>query len=236
MTDQNASIVITGGSSGIGFQLAQSYAQQGLDVIAIGNRAKSEISPALDDRITYVQCDLGNADALDALIKSLSSTPISLLILNAGTGWYGDIAAQDRTSIRSIFDVNLTAPIALAHGLFDTLKANAGKVVFIGSSAVKSPTPLFATYTASKAALAGFAKSLALEWDGDIHVQCIHPGPTRTDMHQRIGMRKTPIMRLFPSAQITAQAIQAKIAKGKNHRFGILFMLRHAWTSWKASA
>jgi len=235
MADQNPSIVITGGSSGIGYQLAQSYAQQGFDVIAIGNRAKSEISPALDDRVAYLQCDLGNADDLQKALNSLVDTPISLLILNAGTGWYGPLETQERGSIQTLIDINLTAPVTFAHGLYRNLKANSGRVVFIGSSAVKSPTPLFATYTASKAALTGFARSLAIEWSGDVHVQCIHPGPTHTDMHQRIGMTKTPIMRLFPSAKTTAKAIEAKITKGKDHRFGAFFMIRHAWASWRAS-
>lgn len=236
MSDKAPITLITGASDGIGLCLAKLYHRQGRKVVAAGRRLRAEISPPLPMEIPYVQADLAAQDGRKTLAAAVGDTPIDLLIQNAGVGWYGDISDQSLASVQTVVDINLSAPIQLSHAFTDNLKSANGQIVFIGSSAVKGATPLFATYTATKAALNGFARSLALEWEGQIKVQMINPCPTATDMHAKVGLPPLRIARFFPSTETVAKTIKRKIKRGKNYRFGLGFMLRHAPASWRNSA
>jgi short-subunit dehydrogenase len=228
-------VLITGASDGIGCYLARLYHKKGHKVIATGRRSFSNITPALPKEIEYISADLATASGLADLVSNVGSRPITLLIQNAGVGWYGPLADQSISSIQSVIETNLTAPMEITQALQANLLAGGGKVVFIGSSAVATATPQFACYTASKAALTGLARSLALEWSGQIGVQIIHPCPTATDMHAKVGMKPSKMTRLFPSPKTVAVAIVRKVQNGKDHRFGVGFILRHAISSWRAS-
>ena len=137
------------------------------------------------------------------------------LIINAGTGYYQPADSEDAGIIRNTLDVNLAAPVLLAHRFCSQLEAAGGKVVFIGSVAHRGSANM-PSYAASKAGLAGLARSLESEWAGRIGVQVIHPGPTRTAMHERAGYPSGgKLEKYFFSADAMAEEIIRVMDSGR---------------------
>jgi short-subunit dehydrogenase len=213
-------ILITGATDGIGKALAQHYQQKSERLILIGRRSIDQLEDALFTPTTYCQADLSQPDCITKITSFLikqNITTIDIAIQNAGIGYYGPIDQQSTESIQNILTVNLTAPLKLSQALYPYLKQAQGKLVFIGSIAHALPAPDYAVYAASKTALNSFAQNLRIEWQNDIAVQIIHPGPTQTGMHQKIGMDPTETdWTKFPSPDIVAQQI-ARTIQQKHH-------------------
>ncbi|HSM21586.1 MAG TPA: SDR family NAD(P)-dependent oxidoreductase, partial [Rubrivivax sp.] len=117
--------------------------------------------------------------------------------------------------------VNLRAPMALTHALLPRLAATHGAVAFVSSVHAALPAPEFAVYTASKAALDGFARSLRIELAGQVDVLTLWAGATRTGMHAKAGVPagRLPVER-FPSAEATAAGIARTIDRRRSGSIG----------------
>ena len=213
-------ILITGATDGIGKALAQNYQKQNERLLLIGRRPIDQLEDTLFTPTTYCQADLSQPDCAPKIITFLNQqniNTIDIAIQNAGIGYYGSIAQQSANSIQDILTVNLIAPLQLSQALYPYLKQAHGKLVFIGSIAHALPAPDYAVYAASKTALHSFAQNLRVEWQNDIAVQIIHPGPTQTGMHQKIGMDpSTTDYTKYPSPHIVAQQI-ARTIQHKHH-------------------
>ncbi|MEM1374324.1 MAG: SDR family NAD(P)-dependent oxidoreductase [Pseudomonadota bacterium] len=214
-------VLITGASDGIGRALVNVYAEQGWAITATGRRPRE----ALENPMTcpYVPCDLTEdmAPVLDALPPRLD-----LAILNAGLGKVGPPEAHSAEDIAQMIALNVTAPLLLAQKLMPRMEG--GAMAFIGSTAARGAHRDFSVYAATKAALAGATRSLALEWQGRVQVLTLHPGPTATGMHDKAGLGNLAARRLFTAPDIVAETLAGAIARGKNRRLGPGYMLRHA--------
>ena len=206
-----ATILITGATDGIGLALAQQYATAQHQLILVGRRPFPPQPSPLFTAQTYCQADLAQPDAADTIAHWLENQGIhtlDLLIHNAGTGYFGALAAQPLDQIDALLTVNLHSPITITHRLFPWLQKAQGQVLFVSSVATAVPTPEYAVYGASKMALEGFARSLRIEWQGQVTVQTIRPGATRTGMHQKIGLTQAQMnWDKFPAAETVAQQI-----------------------------
>ncbi|WP_420644577.1 SDR family NAD(P)-dependent oxidoreductase [Candidatus Leptofilum sp.] len=208
-----ATILITGATDGIGLAMARQYGNVGHRLILVGRRPFHTLTDPLPlfTKQNYCQADLAQPTANDTVANWLQSQQIEsldLLIHNAGTGYFGSLAAQTLDQIDELLTVNLHSPIALTHKLFPWLYRAQGRVVFVSSVATAVPTPEYAVYGASKAALEGFVRSLRVEWQGKVTVQTISPGATRTGMHQKIGLTQAQMnWEKFPSAETVASKI-----------------------------
>ncbi len=211
-----ATILITGATDGIGLALAQQYGTAGHRLILVGRRPFPPHTNPLFTPQTYCQADLAQPTAADTIANWLAAQGIDtldLLIHNAGTGYFGPLASQTLDQIDDLLTVNLHSPIAITHQLFPALKKAQGQVVFVSSVATAVPSSEYAVYGASKAALEGFARSLRVEWQGQIGVQIIRPGATRTGMHAKIGLTQAQMdWEKFPSAEKVASQIVKAIA------------------------
>ena len=212
-------ILITGATDGIGKALAQNYHQKGERLILIGRRPLTLLTDPIFTPTTYCQADLNQADCTEKITTFLAQqniTALDIVIQNAGIGYYGPVAEQSADNIQNLLTVNLIAPLKLSHALYTHLKNAHGKLVFIGSIAHALPAPDYAVYAASKTALTALAQNLRIEWQNEIAVQTIHPGPTHTGMHQKIGMDPNQTdWTKFPAPEIVAQQIMQAI--GKKH-------------------
>ncbi|WP_419909836.1 SDR family NAD(P)-dependent oxidoreductase [Hoeflea sp.] len=197
--------LITGATSGIGLALARRLAATHRLVLS-GRREPQK----LPDKASYVGADLSEpgkaADVVHMALREAGITKLSKLVLNAGTGTYAAADAEDAGTIRHTLDVNLVASVLMAHRLAPLLEAGSGKLVLIGSVAHRGSGNM-PSYAASKAGLSGLARSLRSEWNGRIGVQIIHPGPTRTPMHENAGYQPGGLDRLFFSADAMADEI-----------------------------
>ncbi len=214
---KNATILITGASDGIGLALAHHYHTQGARVLVLGRRPVA----ALDARLHHDYCrvDLAQpfaAAIISAFLSQRQITGLNLLIHCAGIGSYGPVAQQQTAEIDALLHTNLYAPIVLTHALLPALKRARGQVVFIGSVAASMPTPDYAVYTATKAGLEGFARSLRVELGQQVRVQIVHPGATRTGMHAKIGAPLEAMgWQRFPLPEQVAKHIAHAIKRGK---------------------
>ncbi|MCB0213969.1 MAG: SDR family NAD(P)-dependent oxidoreductase [Anaerolineae bacterium] len=212
-------ILITGATDGLGLALARHYLPTAERLILVGRRAFRDVPLTGFDPNAYCRVDLAHAngaEVIDNWLEARNIRHLDLLIHNAGTGYYGAIDRQPWTDIEQLVAVNVWAPIALTRQLLPCLHKRQGKVVFISSVAAMLPTPHYAVYGATKAALDGFARSLRVEMKGAIDVQIIHPGAARTGMHAKSGIsREVMDWERFPPAEIVAQKIAKAITTKK---------------------
>lgn len=215
-------ILITGASDGLGYRLACDYAARGHTVLATGSRRiVSDREHFGDPRITYVRADQSEpataAATIAEAVERLDWDGIDVLVLNAAMGWAGDPAAEPADGIATQIAVNLTAPVAIAHRLSDHLFKTQGRLVLIGSTAERGAAQ-FATYAATKSALDAFSRSLREEWRGRATVQMIHPGPIRTQMHERAGLNVGAARMFFMPVKRASKALQRSIRKRDRRR------------------
>ncbi|MCR9138077.1 MAG: SDR family NAD(P)-dependent oxidoreductase [Alphaproteobacteria bacterium] len=207
--DPRPIVLITGATAGIGLALAQRLAGTHRLVLC-GRRAGSEYPDELPDGALYIQADfkdpLGAVEAIETALDEAGIEALHRVVINAGTGYYGSVESERPDTIRETLDVNLTAPIVLARHMAPFLEKVRGKLVLIGSVAHRGAANM-PTYAASKAGLAGFARSLESEWQDRTAVQIIHPGPTATEMHEKAGYDAGKLRRLFFSAAGMADEI-----------------------------
>jgi len=209
------SILISGASDGIGLQLAHFYARQGARLFLLGRRPPSELDASLFTPPCYCRVDLAEGGAARVVTRFLQAQGVEgldLVFHNAALGSYGPIAEDPPAQIRALLAVNLGAPIALTHALAKTLARAHGKVVFVSSVVASLPSPDYAVYAATKAALDGFARSLRIEWRGRIDVQSIHLGAVRTGFHAKARVPAELLRSArIPTAEQAARAIGRRV-------------------------
>ena len=215
-------ILITGATDGIGKALAHHYQQQNARLILIGRRTLAGLDRTFFTQDNYCQTDLAQPNCAEQIATWLNDhdvVSVDLLIHNAGVGYVGTIDSQAAENIQQLLAVNLYAPIAISHRLLPTVAAAQGKVVFISSVVANLPSPDYAVYAASKAALDGFVRNLQIELAAakrDVRAQVIHPGATRTSMHAKSGLDKATVnWARFPPAEKVAGQIAAAIARDR---------------------
>ena len=209
-------ILVTGATGGIGLALAARLAPRH-DVIATGRRSEDEAGDLLPGNVTYVRADQADPaaaarDVARALLKN-NWPRLDYAVLNAGTGLALPPETETAAQARQTLDVNLAAPLLMAHTLFPFLEKAGGQITFIGSVARKG-APGFASYAASKAALHDLARALRAEWAGRVRVQMLHPGPTMTDMHAKAGFDPGWMRQWFIRPGDMAAMMEAAIRNG----------------------
>jgi len=209
--------LLTGATDGIGLALARRWRGQHHRTLYHGRRSFSDLEglgtseQRLFDSGSYIQVDLADPAALERFPLALNERGIeglSLLVLNAGMGWWGRPAEQSGESIGEVVQVNLLAAMRLCHLLLPRLEKVHGRIVYISSVAAFLPCPDFAVYAAAKAAADGFFRSLRVELEGEVEVQVIRPGAVRTEMHRKCGIPPGQIAtQRFPTPEAIAQRI-----------------------------
>lgn len=214
MAEARRKILLTGGTSGIGLELTKRLAPRH-DVLVAGRRPDADALPVLPDGVRYVHAPLTDPEAAtqaiaEALLKA-GWVKLDNLVLNAGTGFAVEEGIETPHQLRETLNVNLTASVLLARTLFPWLEKAGGTLTLVGSVAHKGQG-LFPAYAASKAGLHGFARALRAEWAGRVAVQIIHPGPTRTEMHQKAGHDPGRLRAIFLPADKVAAMMEGAIA------------------------
>ncbi|WEX09540.1 SDR family NAD(P)-dependent oxidoreductase [Chelativorans sp. AA-79] len=199
MADEAGLAVITGASSGIGYELARCCAEAGYDLVVAAD--EPEIARAAEDfraigaQAEPVQADLATAEGVEKLYMTLEDRPVELLLANAGQGLGNAFLDQEVADIRRVVDTNITGTILLVHRIGRDMRLrNKGRILFTGSIAGFMPGSFQAVYNATKAFVDSFSWALRNELkDTGITVTCLMPGPTDTEFFERAGMTDTKI-------------------------------------------
>lgn len=181
-------VLITGGSRGIGLACARRFASLG-DNVAVTYHS----SPPPDD-LFAVHCDVTSVESVDAAFSAVEAVlgPVEVLVSNAGITHDGLLLRMSEHDFTSVVDANLTAAYRVtkraAQGM---LRARHGRIVLISSVVGLLGSAGQANYAASKAGLVGFARSVAREL-GSRSITCnvVAPGPVETDMTAALGEKR----------------------------------------------
>jgi NAD(P)-dependent dehydrogenase (short-subunit alcohol dehydrogenase family) len=206
-------ILITGGTSGIGYATARRLRTLGHQVLITGRRA-DKLSAALatlnqgHDQCPPVQgflCDQADIEQIQSLGQQLTAASVRLdaLILNAGIFEPQSFNELTLTALEHTMRVNFSGPLLLTQTLLPLLN-NPASLVFVSSIVVQKAFAGAAAYSASKAAFEGVIGSLNLELSGQgIRVNCVRPGITLTEIQGKSGMSEDAIQGLQNAMQQT---------------------------------
>jgi short-subunit dehydrogenase len=206
----NKTVLITGASSGIGFELSLLFAKEGCNLYLTASnnenlqRAAKKIHETYPDvKIYTIAKDLSVSSSPVDIYKKVKDDGVSIDILvnNAGTQVYGKVQATDIQKQLDLLQVNL---IALTHltmlFLKDMTRANRGQILNIASTGAFAPAPFNAVYCAAKAYVLHFSEGIRCDLKGTgIHVTCLCPGATMTPFKQKAQMQDVRLFQQFLS-------------------------------------
>jgi uncharacterized protein len=195
--------VVTGASSGIGYELARQFAEHGWDLLIAAEdeeieQAATDLRRDGQNQVQAVRVDLATYDGVEELYRAIRATgrPVDAVAINAGRGIGGDFTRQTPLEDElNVIDVNVTSTVHLAKRVLpDMVERNAGRVLFTSSIASMMPGTYQAVYNASKSFVQSFAEALREELkDTDVSVTSLMPGPTDTNFFHRADMDDTPV-------------------------------------------
>lgn len=190
---KNKIAVITGGTRGIGFSIAETFLKNGAKVAVLGSR-KETVDAALEKlsaqdpawEIMGLYPDLTDYSAVEAAFAQVKEKfgRIDILVNNAGISAREPIEAYDPLAFRNIMDLNVTAVFNGCKAVVPIMKEiGGGSIINTSSMVAKFGQPSGVGYPASKYAVNGLSQSLARELGKfNIRVNAVAPGVTRTDM------------------------------------------------------
>jgi cyclic-di-GMP-binding biofilm dispersal mediator protein len=184
------SVLVLGGSRGIGAAIVRRFVTEGANVTFTysGSRAAAQ-QLAAETLSTAVQTDSADRDAVIAQVRD--SGPLDVLVVNAGIALFGDALELDPDAVDRLFRINVHAPYHTAVEAARRMPQG-GRIIIIGSvNADRMPVPGMAAYALSKSALQGLARGLARDFGPrGITVNVVQPGPIDTDANPADGPMK----------------------------------------------
>jgi short-subunit dehydrogenase len=191
--------LVTGASSGIGFELARCCAQHGFDLLIAADEPQIEQAASslrkLGTHVDALQIDLATPEGVDALYAAAGGRPISALLANAGRGLGHAFLDQDFERITQVIDTNVTGTLYLIHKVGREMRQRRqGRILITGSIAGTMPGTYQAVYNGTKAMLDSFSVALRAELkDSGVTVTCLMPGATETRFFERADLLDTRI-------------------------------------------
>jgi NAD(P)-dependent dehydrogenase (short-subunit alcohol dehydrogenase family) len=212
-------VLITGGGSGIGLEIARQFDKKGATVIIAGRKKETLEAAAaeMSSRVCVEPFDIQKVDEIDSWIESITSRYglIKTLINNAGMHQKKDSLLVEDKELLEVLTTNLRGSFALSQAVTRRLinEESRGDIQFISSMAALLGIPYVASYTASKSAITGLVRQLAVEWGPmGIRVNGIAPGFIDTAMSRTALdndparkekiLSRTPLARLGTPAEI----------------------------------
>lgn len=184
---QDKTIIITGGSSGIGAATVALFSDAGAKVFVLD---KKKLANVTSQSIYYLKCDVSNADEVKSAINTIlqKNSRIDYLFCNAGVHLFANIEESSKDDMQKVIATNLMGTIYCLQQVLPSMKQQRyGAIVLMASDQAFIAKEQCAIYGASKAAIAQLAKSTALDYaQYGIRVNCVCPGTIDTPMYQTI--------------------------------------------------
>lgn len=217
-------VVITGGSSGIGLAIAKRFARAGHRVALIG-RDESRLRSAANElancegtgtRVILISVDVSQTGAPEQIAKQLADEDcyLDILVNNAGLGLGGGFSDQDADQLDALVSLNVAAVTRLTrHFLPELLARGRGGILNIASLGGLMPGPYQAAYYASKAYVVSLTRAIASETGGrGVRVACVLPGAVETRFHAEMGANNAWYRYVLPS--MSPESVAASVYRG----------------------
>lgn len=201
---QGQTVLITGASSGIGYELSKLFARDGYHLVltARNETRLQEIAHDYRERygsqVTVIAKDLAHSDAPQEILQALEQAAITIdvLVNNAGFGLYGEFTEIDTQGELDEIQVNITALTYLTRQLLPGMLARrSGSILNVASVAAFVPGPMMAVYYATKAYVLSFSEALSAELKGTgVTLTVLCPGLTASNFIERSSMNKATLV------------------------------------------
>ena len=205
-------VLLTGATGGIGHAIARAFAGRGASLILTGRRA--DLLAPLGEELgaRTIACDLAQRDDVERLASEAVAAGVDVLIANAAMPASGLLTELTQEQVDRMLEVNLRAPVALAHALApEMIGRGRGHMVFISSMSGKAASPASSLYSATKFGVRGFA--LGLREDLRPHrvgVSTVFPGFIRgAGMYADTGVKLPPGVGTRSPEDVAAAVIRA---------------------------
>lgn len=207
--DKPKTVLITGGTSGVGLQAAKDLHEKGYTVYATG-RSKTALEQLRSLGIHAIEADLLTEQGLES-VKNECPEP-DIVVFSAGIGSFALAHDTSDQQIDDMMTINVTVPMKLTSRILPYMMLQKrGHLIYIASQAGKIATPKASVYAATKHALLGYANATRMEVQSHgIHVTTINPGPIDTpflDLADSTGTYKTSLKKFLLSVGEVSNAI-----------------------------
>lgn len=195
------SALITGATTGIGYELARCFARDGFELVLVARDAARLASVAQEMHgisqaaVRVIPADLAQSQAPWTIFEQVKS--VDCLVNNAGFGLLGPFVGSDLNKELEMIQVNVTALVHLTKLFLKGMQERgSGRILNVASTAAFQPGPLMAIYYSSKAFVLSFSEAIAEELRGSgVTVTVLCPGPTATEFVKRARMEGTRLVR-----------------------------------------
>jgi short-subunit dehydrogenase len=192
--------IVTGASSGIGFELAHLAAREGYDLLVVADEPSIGMAAAAFRKhgtaVEAIEADLSTLQGVDHVLAAAAGRPVDLLCANAGRGLGHAFLDQKIADWRRVIDTNVTGTLCLLQPVLQNMVARgSGKVLVTGSIAGFIPGSFQAVYNGSKAFIDSFTDALRNEIKDieGVTLTTLMPGPVETEFFERAGMMDTDV-------------------------------------------
>jgi short-subunit dehydrogenase len=199
MNNRRPFAIVTGASTGIGYELAKQCAEHGYDLLIAADEARIEDAAGrlsqFGGSVEAIEADLATLEGVDALYKAAQGRPVDALLANAGHGLGRAFLDQDFTDLRHVIDTNITGTIYLVQKVARDMRSRrSGRILITGSVAGYMPGTFHAVYNGTKAFIDSFSFALRAELkESGVTVTCLMPGATDTEFFERADMMDTAV-------------------------------------------
>ena len=216
---QNKKIVLTGASSGIGFEVLRILAKDGTNKILAVSRHAEELLKTFADNVIPFNMDISTKEGVDAVFDKAAEVfdggKIDIFYANAGFPYYEEFNYEDWDRIKKMFDTNTLSPIYTYSKYIHHLDGRLGTLAMTISAIGQMAMPGYAIYSASKFGLQGFQEAIYLEKPANLQMTFLYPVATDTNFFRVAN--PVEFEKPFPVQQpdVVARKMVDGIEKGK---------------------
>lgn len=214
--------IVTGGTSGIGYELAKLLAADGFNLVIVARdtsdltRIQRELGRDYGIHVIAISKDLFNPEHAFDLYDEIKTMDIrvDVLINDAGHGLYGEFVDTDIRKELDIINLNISSLVVLTKlFLRDMVEKGSGKIMNLSSIASKTPGPWQSVYHGTKAFVQSFTEAIRSEVkDSGVTITALLPGATATDFFNKAGMQDSKVVRegkLYDAADVAKDGYAA---------------------------
>ncbi len=218
---QKKNIVITGASSGIGFEVLKLLAEDGTNKILAVSRHSEETLKTFAQNVIPVNIDISTEDGVYTLFEKANEVfdgqKIDIFYANAGFPYYEEFNYENWDRVKVMFDTNTLSPIYTYAKYLHHLNGRSGILAITVSAIGQMAMPGYAIYSATKFGLQGFQQAIRLEAPKNLQITCLYPVATDTNFFRVAN--NVPFEKPFPvqKPEIVARKMVEGIEKGKKY-------------------